>query len=96
MKNKEYIAKVAEEAGISVEEAQRNLSSLIEVISGILQESNSVVITGFGTFEVKKKNERISVNPVTKKRLLIPPKLVVNFKPATSVKEKLKEGTGHE
>ncbi len=96
MKNKEYIAKVAEEAGISVEQAQKNLSALIEVMSGILQESNSIVISGFGTFEVKKKNERISVNPVTKKRLLIPPKLVVNFKPTTSTKEKLKEGERHE
>lgn len=96
MKNKEYIAKLAEEAGIPVDEAQKNLVALIEVISSILQESNSVAIAGFGTFEVKKKNERVSVNPVTKKRLLIPPKLVVNFKPSSSVKEKLKEGNDHE
>jgi DNA-binding protein HU-beta len=55
-----------------------------------LQDGNSVVISGFGSFEVKKKMERISVNPVSHQRLLIPPKLVVGFKPSSSVKEEVK------
>ena len=42
------------------------------------------------TFEVKKKLERVSVNPVTKQRLLIPPKLMLTFKPSAGLKEKFK------
>ncbi len=91
MKNKEYIAKIAESTKLSPEKAQEILADLVDLIGEALQESNSVQISGFGNFEVKKKNERISVNPVTKKRFLVPPKLVVNFKPASSVKEKVKE-----
>lgn len=91
MNNKEYVAKVAMETGLSTGDVQKKLSALIAVMTEQLQDSNSIAISGFGTFEVKKKNERVSVNPVTKKRLLIPPKLVVNFRPASSVKEKLKE-----
>ncbi len=91
MNNKEYVSKVAAETGYSVSDAQEKLSKLIHIITEQLQESNNVVINNFGTFEVKKKNERVSVNPITKKRLLIPPKLVMNFKPAPSVKDKLKE-----
>ena len=34
----------------------------------------------------------IMVSPTTKKKMLVPPKLVLSFKPATSVKEKLKGG----
>ena len=55
-----------------------------------LQDGNSVSIQGFGTFDVKKKMERISVNPVTHQRMLIPPKLVLSYKPSVSLKEKFK------
>ena len=30
-----------------------------------LQDGNTVAIQGFGTFEVRKKLERISINPAT-------------------------------
>lgn len=54
------------------------------------QEGNVISIQGFGTFEVKKKIERISVNPVTKQRMLIPPKLILTYKPSSSLKDKFK------
>ncbi|MGN1244462.1 MAG: HU family DNA-binding protein, partial [Alloprevotella sp.] len=50
----------------------------------------TLAIQGFGSFEVKKKMERIVVNPATKQRKLIPPKLVMGFKPSAVLKEKLK------
>ena len=49
-------------------------------------------IPKFGTFEVKKRMERILINPGTKQRMLVPPKLVLNFKPIAAIKEKLKNG----
>lgn len=49
-------------------------------------------IPKFGTFEVKKRLERIVVNPGTKQRMLVPPKLVLGFKPIASLKEKVKNG----
>ncbi len=92
MNNKEYVSRIANETGSTAGEVQKNLSELISILTEQLQDNNSVSISGFGTFEVKKKNERVSVNPVTRKRLLIPPKLAVNFKPSSSLKEKLKGG----
>ena len=44
----------------------------------------------FGVFELKNRMERIVVKPSTGQRMLVPPKIVVNFKPAQSVKDKLK------
>ena len=44
-----------------------------------LQDGNTVAIQGFGTFEVRKKLERISINPATQQRMLIPPKLVLTY-----------------
>lgn len=66
------------------------VSSAVSVVSEQLQEGNTVVVQGFGTFDVKKKLERISVNPATKQRMLVPPKLVINFKPSNVIKDKFK------
>ena len=56
-----------------------------------LQDGNTVAIQGFGTFEVRKKLERISINPATQQRMLIPPKLVLTYKPSAILKEKFKK-----
>lgn len=66
------------------------ISSLLSDMTQQLEEGNVISIQGFGTFEVKKKAERISVNPITKQRLLVPPKLVLNYKPSTLLKDKFK------
>lgn len=66
------------------------VSSFTECMTQALQEDKIVGFQGFGSFEVKKKMERISVNPVTKQRFLVPPKLALAFKPSTSLKEKFK------
>ena len=55
-----------------------------------LQDGNTVAIQGFGTFEVRKKLERISINPATQQRMLIPPKLVLTYEPSAILKEKFK------
>ena len=55
-----------------------------------LEEGNVIAVQGFGSFEVKKKAERISVNPTTKQRMLVPPKLVLTYKPSTLLKDKFK------
>ena len=57
-----------------------------------LEDGETVSIPNFGTFEVKKRMERVVVNPTTKKRQLVPPKLVMGFRPVQSVKEKIKNG----
>ena len=66
------------------------MSSVLNIMTQELQEGKTIAIQGFGTFEVKKKMERISVNPSTQQRMLIPPKLVLTYKPSITLKEKFK------
>lgn len=80
--------------GYSASETQRLVNSTIDVMSDSFQEGTSVLIPNFGTFEVKKKMERIMVNPATQQRMLVPPKLVLGFKPNVAWKEKLKNEGG--
>ena len=66
------------------------VSSVLNIMTQELQDGNTISLQGLGTFEVKKKLERISVNPVTQQRMLIPPKLVLAYKPSVTLKEKFK------
>lgn len=90
MNNKEFISELARKLGYTNKETTQLLSSAIGVMTQELQEGKTIAIQGFGTFEVKKKLERISVNPTTQQRMLIPPKLVLSYKPSTNLKEKFK------
>lgn len=90
MNNKEFIAELSGRLGYTAKDTSELVASTVSNIIKQLQENNAVVIQGFGSFEVKKKAERISVNPTTKQRMLVPPKLVVSYKPSTVLKDKFK------
>ena len=92
MNNKEFIAELALRSGYTQADAQKLVNTLIEGMGDSFEAGKNVSLTGFGTFEVKKRMERIVVNPSTGMRMLVPPKLVLGFKPNASIKEKLKNG----
>lgn len=92
MNNKEYIAELARETGYSQDDTQKLVRTVIDAMIEQFENGEVVTIPDFGTFEVKKRMERVVVNPVSKKRQLVPPKLVLGFRPVASVKEKLKNG----
>ena len=91
MNNKELINELAEESGYTKEDSQRLVKSLIDTMSEDFEKGENVTISGFGTFEVKKRMERVLVNPTTGKKMLVPSKLVLGFKPSNSIKEQLKK-----
>lgn len=92
MNNKDFIAELARRTGYSPEDTQRMVDIVIETMGDYFQEDDSVSISSFGSFEIKKKMERIMVNPSTGQRMLVPPKLVLSFKPNISLKERIKSG----
>ena len=57
MNNKDFIAELARRTGYSTDETQRMVDLVIETMSDQFQEDNSVQISSFGTFEIKKKME---------------------------------------
>jgi DNA-binding protein HU-beta/integration host factor subunit alpha len=92
MNNKEFIVELADRMGYPVKETQRLVTEIVNAMGDAFQEDNAVLVPNFGTFEAKKKMERIIVNPATQQRMLVPPKLVLNFKPNQTWKDKLKGG----
>lgn len=92
MTNKDFIAQLAQRTGYSSDDTQKMVNAVVEEMGDHFQEDDVVLIPSFGTFEVKKKLERIMVNPSTGQRMLVPPKLVLNFKPNVNWKERIKNG----
>ena len=92
MNNKEFIAELASRTGFSAKDTQALVNNIVNAMGDAFQEDNSVLVPNFGVFETKKKMERIMVNPASGQRMLVPPKLVLNFKPNQTLKEKLKGG----
>ncbi len=90
MNNKDFTSELSRRLGYTIKDTSELMSSLLSDMTQELQEGNVVTIQGFGTFEVKKKAERITVNPTTKQRMLVPPKLVLAYRPSAQLKEKFK------
>ena len=80
MNNKELFAEIATRLKITQKDVSAVLEKTVEALSDSLSQGNDVSIQGFGTFEVRKKNERVVVNPSTKKKMIVPPKLVLGFR----------------
>lgn len=90
MNNKEFTSELSKRLGYTLKDTSELMSSLLFGMTRQLEDGNIIAIQGFGTFEVKKKAERISVSPTSKQRMLVPPKLVLTYKPSTLLKEKFK------
>lgn len=78
--------KMYEKTGLSKKEALGIVELLFDSIKGILAEGESIKITSFGTFLVRKKSARKGRNPKTGTELEIEPRKVVTFKPSQSFK----------
>ncbi|MCQ2059573.1 MAG: HU family DNA-binding protein [Bacteroidaceae bacterium] len=89
MNNKEFIGALSATTKLSEKKVQENVACLISTMLQVWQQGDAISINGFGTLEVKKKMERISVNPVSGKRMLIPQKLTLTYKNSDIFKEKI-------
>lgn len=96
MEHKELITKLQRKLGYSREETEAMLDGFCRIVVDSCVQMDTVMIQGLGAFEARKKMERISVNPATGKRMLIPPKLALVFKPNNAIKNRLKERGEHE
>lgn len=91
MNNKEFITKLAKRCNITIGEATANIDAFVNVMTERLKDNDQLNISGFGVLEAKMRKERLSVNPKTGQRFLVPPKVVPSFRPSSKLKEKFNE-----
>lgn len=93
MNNKDFVSELSRRLGYSQKDSAALLGALVSEISSQLEDDHIVAIQDFGNFEVRKKLERVVISPATQQRMLVPPRLVVAFKPSAKLKEKFNEET---
>lgn len=96
MNNKELIIELSQRTDQTQQATQRMVLAVMEQLLSHVEENESFQVPSFGTFEVKKRLERVLVNPNNGKKMLVPPKLVLGFKPVTTLKERMQKGGNDE
>ena len=62
MNNKIFITELAQRLGYSAKDTQKMIYQVVDSMVETFQQGNSVGIQNFGSFEVKKKMERVMVS----------------------------------
>jgi len=79
--------------GLSRAESLAMVESIIDHMSVALERGESVKISGFGTFLLRDKGERIGRNPKTGVEVPITPRRVMTFRASQMLKDQI-AGTG--
>jgi integration host factor subunit alpha len=75
--------------GISRNESSEYIERILEEISGALESGETVKISSFGTFSVRKKKLRMGRNPKTGEEVPITPRRVVTFRASHVLKDQI-------
>jgi len=77
------------EVGLSRHESADLLEAVLERISTVLEGGETVKISGFGTFLLREKGQRIGRNPKTGVEVPILPRRVLTFRPSQVLKARI-------
>jgi integration host factor subunit alpha len=92
MTKADLVNKIHADTGLTKDEAFAYLETILETIKKTLEMAETVKITGFGSFVVKKKNSRKGRNPQTGEPITITARKVLAFKPSTVLKGAINQG----
>ncbi len=78
---------IAEKSELSKKDSEKALSAALSAITEALVKGERVQIVGFGTFEVRNKQERTVINPSTKEKTIAPARKSPAFKAGKALKD---------
>lgn len=77
------------ELGFTKKKSVEVIETLLEIIKSTLSNGEDVLISGFGKFCVKHKNQRRGRNPATGSDLILKERKVVTFKCSGKLRNKI-------
>ncbi|WP_038045459.1 HU family DNA-binding protein [Thermus caliditerrae] len=87
----DLVDQVAAATGLKKKDVKAAVDVFLSKVEEALGGGNKVQLTGFGTFEVRKRKARTGVKPGTKEKIKIPATQYPAFKPGKALKEKVKK-----
>lgn len=85
----DIVEQILNQTGLPKSKSTEIVETLLETIKSSLESGEDVLVSGFGKFCVKEKNERKGRNPATGEALMLEPRRVVTFKCSGKLREKL-------
>jgi integration host factor subunit alpha len=83
------VTRIQNHLGMSKQESRQVVDRLLEIIKGTLANEEDLLISGFGKFSVRQKNERKGRNPHTKESLILAARKVLMFKASGVLRERI-------
>ena len=83
---KEILNSIYMQIGFSKKISENLLEDLFEIVVKSIIKHKKVKISKFGTFTLRKKNQRIGRNPKTREEKIISERNVILFKPSKELK----------
>jgi integration host factor subunit alpha len=80
---------IHEQLGYPKNKSAEMLETLLELIKGNLEKGEDVLISGFGKFCVKAKNQRRGRNPATGADMILDQRRVVTFRCSHLLRDKI-------
>jgi len=90
MNKSELIEALSEETTFSKKDIAKVLTAFTRIVERTLKKGDKVSLTGFGTYWISRRPERIGINPATKERIKLPAVNVPRFKPGKRLKEEIR------
>ncbi len=91
MNKTELIALVADKADSTQVDAEKIVNAFVDVVTETLaKRGEKVVVTGFGTFEVRNRVARRGKNPRTGEEIIVPAQKTPAFKAGKLLKDAVK------
>jgi len=84
---KDLIEVVAKKANLTNKAAKDSVHVLLQTIRDSLKRGEKVVITGFGTFSIRKRASRVGRNPKTGAKITISARKSPGFTPGKTLKK---------
>ena len=95
MNKSELVDALAKKMDTTKTEAQGIIDAVFDTKEGVIAETlvsgDRVQITGFGTFETRKRKARTGRNPRTGEEIKIGPTISPSFRPGKALKEAVKK-----
>jgi len=93
MQKTDFIKAVAAKAEVSQKDAKQIIDAALDVIADALAQGHRVTLTGFGTFEVRQRQQREGVNPQTSEKITIPATRTPGFSASSTLKDRVRNGS---
>lgn len=87
MTKRDLIEVVAKKASLTNKAARDSVQAFLNSVRDSLKRGEKVVITGFGTFSIRKRAERPGRNPKTGERITITARKAPGFTPGKTLKK---------